>query len=358
MEHAPALSRELLGRGHHCRGFGAPPGVIPRSRVDFRGDGLGLMGFQPDVIVAYGGHSAAGVLGARSARRLGIPLVLVEEGSTPGVGALSQFAARLVRRLVGRRVKGQVSQVVALDAVARAQAIRQGYGVEQIEVLPPGVDLERFRPGLRSEVMRGHGVRGHTLLVTRALEAGRGLEDVLNGFADTVGRREDWALVFAGDGPHRAALRAQAARLGVGAHVHWIGAVRQEELPGLFGAATLLLVPGPDSTTAAQHLRSAAACGLPAIVVDEVRFSSLVQNDENGLLVNRCSGDDWVRALEQAAGSPRARERWGERAREIAEERFAWPTIAARFAELLGDVCSRPMEPAPSRRLGLLRRRA
>lgn len=332
--------------------------MIPHSRVDFRGDGLGLIGFQPDVIVAYGGHSAAGVLGARSARRLGVPLVLVEEGSPPGAGRFSQFVSRAVRRLVGSRVKGQVGQVVALDAVARAQAIQQGYEARQIQILSPGVDLERFRPGLRSEVMRGHGVRGHTLLVTRALEAGRGLEDVLSAFAGTVGRREDWALVFAGDGPLRAALQAQAARLGVGAHVHWIGSVRQEELPGLFGSATLLLVPGPDSTTAAQQLRCAAACGLPAIAVDEVRFSSLVQNDENGLLVNRCSGDDWVRALGQAAGSPMARERWGERAREIAEERFSWPTIAARFAELLGDVTSRQMEPAPSRRLGLLRRRA
>ncbi|MFT7677932.1 MAG: glycosyltransferase involved in cell wall biosynthesis [Planctomycetota bacterium] len=316
------------------------------------------MGFQPDVIVAYGGHSAAGVLGARSARRLGVPLVLVEEGALPSAGAISHLAAQLMRKLLGSRVRRQVSHLVALNAVARAQAIQQGYGVEQIEVLPPGVDLERFRPGLRSELMRGHGVRGHTLLVTRALEADRGLEQVLDAFANTVGRREDWALVFAGDGPHRAALHAQAARLGVGAHVHWIGALREEELPGLFGSATLLLVPGPDSTRAAQHLRCAAACGLPAIAVDEVRFSDLVENDRNGLLVNHCAGEDWVRALERAAGSPKARERWGERARELAEERFAWPTIAARFAELLGDVSSRKIEPAPSRRLGLLRRRA
>jgi hypothetical protein len=29
--HAPQLAQELLSRGHSVRGFGAPPGFIPRS---------------------------------------------------------------------------------------------------------------------------------------------------------------------------------------------------------------------------------------------------------------------------------------------------------------------------------------
>lgn len=324
-------------------------------------DGLGLLGFDPDVIVAYDAQSPAGWHGARCARRLGVPLVAVEEG----VAATSGAAGRLLRRagswMWGAQVRRSVSRLVALDVVARAQAIQQGYHVDQVEVLAPGTDLARYRPGLRSEMLARHGVRGHALLVTSPLEEGRGLEPVLEAFARTVGRREDWALVFAGNGPYRAALRAHAARLGVGAHVHWIGAPREEELPGLMSASTLLLVPGVDSATAARHLRLAMAAGLPVLAEDEPRYAELVEDDGTGLLVQRGavepSGGDWIRALEHAARAPRARERWGDRARELAEERLAWPQVAARFAEMLQDVVAAEPEPEPSR-LGLLRRRA
>lgn len=353
------LSRELLGRGHRCRGFGAPPGVIPRS--DAGSDGPGLLGFAPDVIVAYDAQSPAGWHGARCARRLGVPLVAVEEGLAATSGAAGRLLQRTANRMWGAQVRRSVARLVALDGVARAQAIQQGYGVDQVEILSPGADLSRYRPGLRSEMLARHGVRGHALLVTSPLEEGRGLEPVLEAFARTVGRREDWALVFAGDGPYRAALRAHAARLGVGAHVHWIGAPREEELPGLLSASTLLLVPGIDSATSARHLRLAMAAGLPALAVDEPRYAELIEDDRAGLLVRRsdleADGRDWIRALEHATRAPRARERWGERARELAEERLAWPRIAARFAEMLQDVVAAEPVAEPSR-LGVLRRRA
>ena len=336
-EHAPVLSRELLGLGHHCRGFGAAPGVIPRSRADMGSESLGLLGYSPDVIVAYDAHSPAGWQGARCARRLHVPLIAVEEGVAVNRGGFGRVLRSSANLLWGARVRQTVSRLVSLDAVARTQAIQAGYRIEDIELFSPGVDLTRYRPGLRSDLLHRHGVHGRALLVLSPLEEGRGLEETLEAFAQTVGRREDWDLVFAGGGSYRAALRAHAARLGVGAQVHWIGQPRDEELPGLLGSSVLLLVPGQDSATSARHLRLAMASGLPALATDEPRFSELVQDDRSGLLVQRAVQGDWVRALEQATRAPQARERWGLCAREIATERLAWPRIAARFAELLGE---------------------
>lgn len=322
------------------------------------GDGLGLLGFSPDVVVAYDAQSPAGWHGARCARRLGVPLVAVEEGVAESNGKVGRVLRLSADRIWGPGVRQAVSQLVALDVVARSQAIRSGNPIETIEVLSPGVDLSRYRPGLQSELLASHGVDGRTLLVLGPLGEGRGLEGVLQAFAQSVGRRDDWALVFAGDGPYRAVLQAHAARLGIGAQVHWIGKPREEELPGLLGAATLLLVPGKDSATSARHLRLAMASGLPALAVDEARFSELVEDDVTGLLVARAEGNDWLRALKQATRAPRARERWGARAREVAEARLAWPRIASRFAELLGAVVAQGPEPALSRREWLRGRRA
>jgi len=71
-DHAPELARELLGRGHTVRGFGAPDGVIPRSGADPSSDSAserpGVAGFAPDALIAYQSLSPAAWLGARVAR--------------------------------------------------------------------------------------------------------------------------------------------------------------------------------------------------------------------------------------------------------------------------------------------------
>ena len=59
--HASRLARELIVRGHAVLGFGAPPGVIPRSSEEDGGEGTGgkLRQFRPDVLLAYDALSTA-----------------------------------------------------------------------------------------------------------------------------------------------------------------------------------------------------------------------------------------------------------------------------------------------------------
>ena len=61
--HAPELAREFLGRGYSVRGFGAPPGLIPRSSGLDSEERAGskLLSFRPDLIVAYDAVSAAAI---------------------------------------------------------------------------------------------------------------------------------------------------------------------------------------------------------------------------------------------------------------------------------------------------------
>ena len=100
----------------------------------------------------------------------------------------------------------------------------------------------KMLPYNTSELPRRHGVAGRYLLHIGRVEEGRGLDQLVAAFAATVGRREDWSLVFAGAGGARARLRAQAEQLGIGARVHWLGVPRAEERPGLLGSATALPV--------------------------------------------------------------------------------------------------------------------
>lgn len=338
-DHAPCISRELLGRGHTVRGFGAKPGVIPRSGDV--ADALGLIGFQPDVIVVYDALSPAAWQSARRARRLGIPLVAVEEGF-PASGRWLERALRWIgEQLWGRYVRKTVDQVIALDPVARAQVLDKGFPAERVRTLPAGVDLAQYRPGLHSPLPSRHGVRGRVVLHVGPQESGRGIETLLRAFADTVGRREDWSLLLAGDGALRSSLRVLTNRLGVASQVHWIGRPREEELPGLLGASTLYVAPCLDDKTTGRMVARALACGVPVIASDVPRQAVLVDDDETGLLVPPGDLGAWRAALQAAASAPRRRERWATQARELARERYDWRVVAARLEELLFAACDR-----------------
>ena len=339
--HAPELAREFLGRGYSVRGFGAPPGLIPRSSgLDSdEVSGSKLLGFHPDLIVAYDSVSAAAVRGARMARKLGSTLILVEAGLSGG--HLGERGLRWMgEHLWGRFVRRTAGAVVALDPLAREQALRQGFGAALVSVVPHGVDVQQFRPGLSSTLVARHKIRGRILLYVGRLAKGRGLEELAAAFARTVGQRSDWNLVLAGDGPLQPELRAMAERTGIGDRVHCLRP-REEELPGLLGASTVFAVPAKDDQIVGRHVARAMACGLPILASDLPRLRGFVQSEENGLLVPTDSSEAWTEALRRVSSSPTTRARWAQASRRIAEEKLSWQAVATRFEEVFGEARAR-----------------
>ncbi len=339
-DHAPELARELLGLGHTVRGFGAPPGTIPRSGgaggIATEGeDGHGLLGFEPDAIIAYDALSPAAWLGARTARRVSAPLLLVEVGAKSDEHWRGRMLHRIGESLWGAYVRRTASSVVALDPIAYERAVRRGFDKRSVTVLPAGVDLNLYRPGLSSGIILRHHIRGRILLYAGYIDHNRGLDVLIAAFANTVGQRADWSLVIAGEGPAQPALRARIDRLGIGSRVHWVGRPRDEELPGLMSASTLLAVPALDDSVRGRQIPRAMACGLPVIAADQKSLRHFVEHDGWGLLAPPGDLTAWTEMLRRASMSPEARKRWGARARDTALEKLGWPTVARTFESLL-----------------------
>ena len=343
-EHPPRIASELLGRGHVVRGFGAPPGQIPRSGEDADGAESvrgGLVRFRPDAIVAYDALSPAAAVGARVSRKLRVPLVLVEADPPGGGRSWQRFLWRTGELLWGRAVRRAAGSLVALDPVARDRALEEGFDPSKITILPQGVDLQTFRPGLTSHLVSRHRIRGRILLYVGRFVASRGLDTLIAAFARTVGQRDDWSLVLAGDGPERLRLRAMCDRLGIAARVHWLGRPRREELPGLFGASTLFATPALDDAVLGRNAARALASGLPVLASDLKRLRFFVEEGETGLLAPPGDVAAWAEVIRRAAGSPVARRRWGQNARQVAVERFSWEGVGGAFERLLFEAIER-----------------
>jgi glycosyltransferase involved in cell wall biosynthesis len=104
-----------------------------------------------------------------------------------------------------------------------------------------------------------------------------------------------------------------------------------DELPGFLNASDLVVLPSVREQFG-QVLVEGMACALPAIAVDAHGPGEIVSDGETGWLVEPDDRDGLAAALVDAVNRPDERRRRGDRAREVALERYSWPALAEEVA--------------------------
>lgn len=346
--HAAGVARELARRGYLVRTFGAPVGSAPHSSAQEEsrsGRERSVVAFEPELLVSWDAMSPASWLGARCSRRLERPLVVVEPGSFAQGTLWERALWRIGESLWGRVVRRQLAALIATDPVARDHAVAQGFPEELVDLVPTGVDVERFRPDPAGRWTGARGVQGRFVLYVGRVDSVRGVGVLLQAFADTLARGR-WSIVLCGVGDARRELRYEARRRGIADRVHFLAKPEPEELAPLFARASLLAVPALDDSVRGIQLARAMACGRPVIASDLPRLAALVDDEETGLLVPPGDVRAWSEALTRMAGAPVLRRRVGAAARAAAVERWAWPAIGERLEAVFERVLEEPLRRA------------
>ncbi len=247
------------------------------------------------------------------------PLVLSLEGREQG-GVFT--ATPRVLRAALRRATRVVACSTSLAASARALAPDV---TSRLTVIVNGVDLERFGDG----AVFAHP-RPYVLAVGR-LARQKGFDVLLEAVARLPPGVD---LLVAGDGPERALLEAERARLGLTDRVHFLGPVDQNTVATLYRGALLVACPSRWEGMPLVCLEAmASGCAVVAAAVDGV--PDAVADGETGVLVPPEDPAALAAVLGALlADSPRRR-RLGEEGRARAGARFAWPEIAARYLDVL-----------------------
>ena len=198
----------------------------------------------------------------------------------------------------------------------------------RIEVIPnfidPAVyDRRRYPPQLREQVAEGRKVLMH-LSNFRPVKRVR---DVVGVYAK-VTKQIPSSLVMVGDGPDRVEAEAEARRLGVSEHVHFLG--KLESVAPLLASADLFLLPTQTESFGLSALE-ALASGVPVIGVNGGGLPEVVRNGETGALCAPGDVDGMARAAIALLGDP---DRWmaaSTLAAADARERFGMDEIVARY---------------------------
>jgi glycogen(starch) synthase len=141
----------------------------------------------------------------------------------------------------------------------------------------------RETPSCRPEPLSFEAPR---LLCLGRLDRIKGFDIALTAFASVVGRFPKARLVVAGDGPERAELEQQAARLGLQASVDFVGWVHPDEVPALMNSATIVLIPSRNEGLP-NVAKEAALVARPIVATDVGGLPEVVVHEETGLLVSK-----------------------------------------------------------------------
>lgn len=244
------------------------------------------------------------------------------------------------------RVVGGADLVIAAGGYPLAEAERAAGRQLPGIVVPPGVDVERFRPldgDARRDARERLGlpldrtvVLGLSRLVPR-----KGFDVLIEAAARIAPRHPDLLVAIAGSGRDRERLERLASRCD--APVRFLGRVPDDDLPDLYGSADLFAMlcrnrwAGLEQEGFGIVFLEAAAAGVPQIAGRSGGAHEAVVHGETGLVVDPPTDPEAVaRAIDLLITDPDRRTDMAARGRSRVERDLTYTELARRLGDALG----------------------
>lgn len=239
------------------------------------------------------------------------------------------------RKLAGR---------IAVSEPAKAYASK--YVAGEFTVIPNGVDLSRFHPGVKP--MPGYDDGKLNILFVGRLEKRKGCNYLLNAYARLKKKYPNIRLIIVGPGVNlrrRYEFKVGLCRL---KDVVFTGGVRYEDLPRYYQTADIFCAPATGKESFGIVLLEAMALGKPIVATSNDGYASVISDGAQGLLVPPKNIKALAEALQRLIEDSSLRRSLGATGL-VTVQGYDWPLVARRVLDYYAQV-SRNTNPAQFRR--------
>lgn len=271
---------------------------------------------------------------------LNLPYAVVLHGAEIVVPGRLPFVSRLLSRVLNN-----AELIIASGSYPAAEASRICRSSKRIEVITPGVDIQRFKvlsSEQRAEARKQFGVAEDAQLIVgiSRLVPRKGFDVLIRAVARLAIEFPKLRLIIGGDGRDRARLERIARELM--SPTTFLGRVLDDDLPKLYGCADINAMlcrsrwMGLEQEGFGIVFAEAAACGVPQIAGRSGGASDAVDHDISGLIVEDPTRvDDVVSSLRRLLVDKSQLLKMGQASRLRAENLFDYDKLALKLGQVL-----------------------
>jgi glycosyltransferase involved in cell wall biosynthesis len=290
-----------------------------------------------DVVHIHALFSFSSTIAARAAQRHSVPYIVRPLGVLNRWGLenrhafLKQISLRLVELPILR--DAAVIHYTSDAEKLEASRISDNIASQKSTVIPLPIEIAKGNPEdfrKRFPQVAGHKV----ILFLSRIDEKKGIELLLDAFAEVRRQISDTVLVVAGDGAanYVQKLSQRAKELAIAETVIWTGHLDGAIKWGAFAAADLFVLPSY-SENFGIAAAEALACGVPTVVTKGVGIADEIRSGDGGLVVEATS-TAIANALEQLLGNESRRHQLAENGRELAQQHFSSQSVGHALESL------------------------
>ena len=305
--------------------------------------------FQPDIVHSHMTH--ANLLARITRPMCQVPALISTLHGLRMFGVNKRFT--LLREL-GHRLTDKWSDATTTICEAAADSYRQCGAVpaDKISVVFNGVDTSVYKPNpeARIHLRKALGVADEFVwLAAGRLEKPKAYPVMIDAFAAaTRDCQRPQRLFICGSGSLASSIQSHIARLRMGANITMLGLRR--DIPDLMSAADGFVLSS-ETEGLPMVLLQAAASQLPIVATAVGGIAEVVRDGETGFAVEPNAPSALGAAMRRLAGmGAQDRQRMGEAARKLANQRFSNQTVLDQWETMYAQLLARarPQDPTPS----------
>jgi len=238
---------------------------------------------------------------------------------------------RFYARTIGKILFSSANVITFYSKILLPYAKEAKMPIDKIKVIPTGIHLEKFSPGLFSTVREEFMIDDKSFVVSFVgmITERKGVDIIIKVCARLIKEGYDVKVLIAGEGLLRKEYEELSSNLLVKENIIFMG--NRHDIPQILNASDVYFMPSRGEGLSGS-IMEAMACGLPIVATDDGLTKDLVIHGVNGFLGRIHDDSVYYDYLLKLINDKKLRIKMGKSARAHIET-FSWENVFGRYLE-------------------------